>query len=444
MSITDDHVEPPGSSRGGFFVLGAPGIVARAQRDHVAVIRLRFQPIANNQEWVGIGFLAAQAAKCCNRSWSAAHLSASRSMTRATILLGPPLSVSVIYPYDWQVLGRRPEFVIMRRHLGQNLSFQIEALDGKGARNIINPEREKPAYSETGFTEVVSLAEDLNPGKYVFCVFDKRLNALLSQIGFIVGEVKLPSLRSSLNCIENLFLQCSRLRFAGNGPGKSGTTWIYRMLGNLPGCKTVDMAAANLSGIDAQELTNIGYAESFHGHLTYNLRVITELRRLNFVTLYACRDLRDQVVSEYFHKFAMMRGSHRPDLGSLLPQDMLTFDAIHQWSTSVYLAYDAIAWKRSGDCAVVRYEDLTNDAPGELRRALQKFGLILNEPLAEYITAKNSFRVMTSGRDRGEADPNSPLRNGLVGDWRNYLSAETADKLVSHYEYYYEEFGYAV
>ncbi|MDH3028273.1 MULTISPECIES: sulfotransferase domain-containing protein [unclassified Methylobacterium] len=353
------------------------------------------------------------------------------------------LSVSLIYPYDWQVLGRRPEFIIVRRHLQQNLHFTIETIDENASRKPIAPAYNEPTFSETNFTECLSVSEDLDKGKYVFCIFDKRFSTKIAEIGFIVDDVDLPSLRSSLDCIEKLFLQCSRLRFAGNGPGKSGTTWVYRLLGNLPGCRVVDMGTANLSGVDARELPNVGYAESYHGHLTYHLNVVSDLRRLNFVTLHACRDLRDQVVSEYFHKFSMMRGSHRPDLDNLPAQDMLKFDNIHKWSSSIYLAYDAIAWKKSSDCEVVRYEDLIDDAPGELRRALQKFGLVLDDALARYITTKNDFKVMTSGRDRGHADPNSPLRNGVVGDWKNYLSAETADRIVDHYRYYYEEFGYA-
>jgi len=84
-------------------------------------------------------------------------------------------------------------------------------------------------------------------------------------------------------------------------------------------------------------------------------------------------------------------------------------------------------WHGRKGAVHVRYEDLRQDTPGELRRIVRSLrgeGLGLDEATA--IAEEFSFERQ-AGRRAGEEDKGSFLRKGVVGDWRNHFSREARE-----------------
>lgn len=351
------------------------------------------------------------------------------------------MSAIILYPRDWLLVGPRPEIIVKCPHNRSEFYIEVMLIENDGKQTRVDIATTVCGRSASGTIRCLSIANDLAPGRYVFGIFDIRHNFRLAEIGLFVNSDNLVSLVDSLDVIETLYWQCFQLRFIGNGPGKSGTTWSYRLLGSLPGCRTVNMGERGLHGLDPAELARVAFSESYHGHLGFGLDIIEKINKLDFVMIHSCRDLRDQIVSEYFHLFRMQMGDYRPDIAHRSSESLLSFESIHSWSTSLYRAYDALAWKDSLDCVVIRYEDLIDDTSSTLRAALSSYGLMLDVPLAQYIADMNDFAALT-GRQKGDADPTSPLRNGEVGSWRQHLSCDTANRIYDRYQRYFEAFGY--
>lgn len=76
-------------------------------------------------------------------------------------------------------------------------------------------------------------------------------------------------------------------------------------------------------------------------------------------------------------------------------------------------------WLLGDNYVEVRYEGLLKDAPGEMGRLLRFLGARSGDPVVEQCVRKASFENMSKGRSRGEEDPNSLLRKGVSGDWKN-------------------------
>ncbi len=178
----------------------------------------------------------------------------------------------------------------------------------------------------------------------------------------------------------------------------------------------------------------------FHGHLRYGHETISELTRLAFHTFVIVRDLRDVAVSEFFHKFHMSRDPQMDHLRSLDERALFEFCNVMKWSTSLYAAHDLLSWKESGDCVMLRYEDLSRDPASVLSAALRSASLQVDRSIIEYAVCCNAFERATAGRLRGTADNSSPLRKGIVGDWRNHLSDETSARIIDRFAPFYAAF----
>jgi sulfotransferase family protein len=350
--------------------------------------------------------------------------------------------MNFVYPKNWGTVGTNPEFAIHVPQPSRTYRLEISQIVNE---SHIRVEVEQPEWlsSRHGFIRLVRLS-GLQNGNYIINLFETRFNRLALQSGFVVDDrITLTSLASSLDIIELLYGHCPKARYLANGIGKSGTTWLSQLLGSLPGCHPVDMSAAGLSGINHRELATVPLGGVYHGHLPYGFEVVEALDTLGYHNVHVCRDLRDVVVSEYFHKFVMAADQFsRAETVNFSKDELLTAKMIYSWSSSIYQARNVLDWKADDDCSFVRYEDLLSCPVTEFEKICLKLRLPIDAALATYIVETNEFSFVTRGRKPGVADPSSPLRNGLAGDWRNHLSEETSRWFVARHLTYYQALHY--
>ena len=76
----------------------------------------------------------------------------------------------------------------------------------------------------------------------------------------------------------------------------------------------------------------------------------------------------------------------------------------------------------------VRYEDLVEKPEVAVRRLLEFLGAEAGEETVRRCVGSASFEKLAKGRKRGQEDPSSFFRKGVVGDWRNVFTER--DKYV--------------
>lgn len=159
----------------------------------------------------------------------------------------------------------------------------------------------------------------------------------------------------------------------------------------------------------------------------------------NSKTILVVRDGRDVVTSAYFH-FLVSEDKRPPrllkrwrnlmgegdynDVEKLLPKFINVFNKHYKvggkkmsWSQHIR-SFDLL----SDQVLVVKYEDLLDDAQGQLGRISEWYQIKPNLPV-DQIVRKYSFESQTK-RKRGEEDKSSFLRKGISGDYKNYFNAE--------------------
>jgi hypothetical protein len=75
---------------------------------------------------------------------------------------------------------------------------------------------------------------------------------------------------------------------------------------------------------------------------------------------------------------------------------------------------------------LVRYEDMSRNLGGELRRICTFIGADASDAAIASCVADSTFEKMSGGRQRGEDAPGQHVRKGVVGDWRMYFTAADA------------------
>jgi hypothetical protein len=146
------------------------------------------------------------------------------------------------------------------------------------------------------------------------------------------------------------------------------------------------------------------------------------------------RDGRDVAVSVLFHMYRnhSARGT-LPDLvervdarldggdGRVFTDDLLARLATG-W-VEVVRAVEESGPRHHGDSFLrLTYEGLKADTPGTIARLFDHVG-VRNEPLlVQRAIDRSSFEKVTAGRKAGDEDPSSFFRKGISGDWVNYFT----------------------
>ena len=107
----------------------------------------------------------------------------------------------------------------------------------------------------------------------------------------------------------------------------------------------------------------------------------------------------------------------------LLPKEMLREEATG-WKDQVSKSMKDDRKLLGADYTEVRYEDLQKRPAREIRRLLEFFGAEASDETVKRCVSAASFERLTQGRKRGEEDPTSFFRKGVMGDWRNVFTEE--------------------
>lgn len=206
--------------------------------------------------------------------------------------------------------------------------------------------------------------------------------------------------------------------------GKSGANWLNNIISALPDIEKYDMGANGITGVHLEELGKLTPGSSMYCHLLYSDGVSQEIRRQNIRPFYIYRDIRDVVVSEYFHKAYLDEGlkDAYPVLHKVNDKTAFDFDNLMQWSTTLIYYYDALNWIWKPDVPKLRFEDLVNRPVETISKALAFHGMTYSRADIEAAIDRASFKSMSGGRSPGQEDRRNHFRKGIVGDWMNYLS----------------------
>ncbi len=206
---------------------------------------------------------------------------------------------------------------------------------------------------------------------------------------------------------------------------KSGGTWVCRML-----AESIGLPFAQFSRMP------VAMPSVTHGHWKYHPRMQN--------TTYLMRDGRDVMVSFYFHH---TRKAKSPNLANqnmfidqmykILGPRADIFDI--QTNLSRFIKYMFAnpssckqnwvdhnrAWMGHSHVSYIKYEDLKEDCVSTMEKLVESLGHEPNTGRIERVVDKYSMKNMT-GRDPGQEDSKSFIRKGIVGDWKNHFTPESA------------------
>jgi hypothetical protein len=214
-----------------------------------------------------------------------------------------------------------------------------------------------------------------------------------------------------------------------NGSPKTGTTWMYRMVGAFPGAECV----GNFTG-QIERYLELPSGAVVHGHEKFSEELAANLDAAEIKTVLLFRDPRDQAVSRMFHIRRSTTNRFHAAY-SQLDHDALLMACIQgreadRFPGIRYMVGLTQGWINSGyPIQVVRYEDMLADPVGKMSAAAHWIGIPAGDGLIKAIVQKHDFQQLTIGRNifqrgrkPGEGDPGSHFRRGVAGDWRNHFT----------------------
>jgi len=210
------------------------------------------------------------------------------------------------------------------------------------------------------------------------------------------------------------------------GQQKSGSTWLLRMLCDIPGYlrwtpNNIKFEKADLRLSDFVPPAAGYTVTKVHTPPTQeNLDIIRATNRPYVVLI---RDLRDICVS--FSHYVHITPDHpRHDItqGMTIPQ---TIDYFINEMLQRYADWQGgwIEHIHPAQGLLIRYEDLLADPHAGLARLLDHYQITLKPEEARAIIDRHSFKRAT-GRAPGQEDNSSFNRKGVAGDWRNHFTPE--------------------
>lgn len=272
---------------------------------------------------------------------------------------------------------------------------------------------------------------------------------MIRRVTTIAGDDLLLGLRSMQYRITTLRLGAQPNRVLVNGSPKSGTTWMVRLLATVPGYRRV----GNYRG-DLALFSRSPRGAVIHGHEPYSRELVDVLAKGETHVVLMLRDPRDQLVSRLYH--VRRDPTHRwharmnamPDGEAL----MHCIEGGPDLAPVVSLISLAEGWQRHAQehqILCVQYERLLADPISEFRCTLGFLGMELSPSLLQSIVHRNRFERLAVGKRiwkqpprRGEANPSSHFRKGIVGDWKNHFGDAHRERFKELAGQFLIEMGY--
>jgi hypothetical protein len=212
-----------------------------------------------------------------------------------------------------------------------------------------------------------------------------------------------------------------------NGAHKTGSTWVHRLLRQTGKLEAVPAeyrdAAWQNSSVSVSEIraaaTVLGPTDTFYGskqHFSHSSGIL-DIHGIKVVN--SIRDLRDTIVSKYYHDVRV--------LGETQPLDAY-LEAYAEKFVRQFCAYQQY-WidapeKHAWNYHITSYEYLSEDPFKACREMFSFCGFFLNRDEIEKIVDQSSFERMDSG-------PGKFFRKGKVHAFADDLSATQIDRLMN-------------
>jgi hypothetical protein len=214
-----------------------------------------------------------------------------------------------------------------------------------------------------------------------------------------------------------------------NGSPKTGTTWMLRLVNSIPGFHGL----GNFHG-EIEKYKHILPGDVVHGHDWYTAELEQILHENSIKVIQMIRDPRDQLISRVFHirRDETHKWHEQLKEASLEKAIELCIEGREGLPGTRMMVEWTQSWINSEfELIAVRYEKLIGDPEIEFHKVLDHLRVDLSDGLVKAIIERNQFERLSAGRKfwnkarrRGQADPTSHFRKGIVGDWQNYLNEE--------------------
>lgn len=153
-----------------------------------------------------------------------------------------------------------------------------------------------------------------------------------------------------------------------------------------------------------------------------------------YIYFVVIRDLRDTLVSLYFSLMVSHEvmnpviAEQRGELSNLDKETGLIYLIDKELN---HIAINQESWM-GDNSLLIKYEDLLSDPNLYFEKIIEHCMIKVSKTHLKKIVARNSFEVL-SGRKRGEENPNSHFRKGIVGDWTNHFSEKVKDTFKENF-----------
>ncbi len=131
------------------------------------------------------------------------------------------------------------------------------------------------------------------------------------------------------------------------------------------------------------------------------------------------RDPRDRAVSFFYQQKRK---------GRLPADEKLAVAHVDEYISRVKKDYEGLL-QAPPPVYVLTYEQLSTDISATLAALLRRIGVSDSPAIIDHMAAEAGFQSLSS-RAAGDEDASSHFRKGVVGDWRNGLPLELAEKMV--------------
>ncbi|MCA9310447.1 MAG: sulfotransferase domain-containing protein [Phycisphaerales bacterium] len=209
------------------------------------------------------------------------------------------------------------------------------------------------------------------------------------------------------------------------GQPKSGTTWLTRLLCEVPGYLRWTPSSIK---IDSHHFRPGDLSPPPAGYTVVkchapptddNVRLIHESKHPYVLSI---RDPRDLAVSWSYYVGLPGRDKWaNPEAVSLEIPERLDYYIERVLPRMMDWARGWTARMNPAQGIMVRYEDMLADARGCMASVYAHCGLTLSDDWITAAVERNSFRKAT-GREPGQGDAAAFNRKGIAGDWRNHFT----------------------